>query len=127
MRVVRWSILIILLFSGNRWAHAQCNDWDNLLTYENAFIENLARDRFGNLYVIGEFNTKTLTIGSTTLSLLGVQSVFVLKFDNKLTLQWAKAMGGGQAYGQRIEIDKEDNVVVAGHYYGPSISFDNLQ
>jgi len=107
---------------------AQCNDWQNLLTFENVFVHDTDRDRFGNLYVVGSFSNPNFVIGGTALVYYGGQTIFILKFDKNLNVAWGKSTGNGSTcLAGFVEIDGDDNVIVSGYYYDAPLSFDCIQ
>ena len=78
----------------------------------------IATDSGGNVYVIGNYNG-TLTIGSTILTTMGSNDIFVAKYDTSGTFQWARSIGGTSFdNGYRIATDSGGNVYVIGTYYG---------
>ena len=104
---------------------AQCNDWENLLTFESVFVHDTHRDRFGNLYAVGSFTDPNFTIGSTTLAYLGGHTIFVLKFDKNLNVVWSKSFGtGSTCIATQVEVDREDNLYVSGVYYDGPLTID---
>jgi hypothetical protein len=79
----------------------------------------IATDSNGNVYVIGEYNSGSITIGSTTLTGAGSYDVFVAKYDTSGTVQWATSIGGTNSeYGRGIATDSNGNVYVIGGYSG---------
>ena len=120
--------LAILLLLTSYTTKAQCSDWDALLGYKDVFVRDIARDRFGNLYAVGTFFSTNFKIGTTDITLHGIYSLFIVKFDKDLSLVWARSVGGpSQEFAEEIAIDKNDNIVVAGYFYSPSITFDCIQ
>ena len=92
----------------------------------------IATDRAGNTYVIGNF-IDSLTIGSVTLRTGFVpagwtycQSIFVAKFDSTNAPVWVKqsyvnrpVTTGSIANGFAIAVDALDNLYITGSYIGP--------
>jgi len=74
-------------------------------------------DASGNSYVIGDFSSTPLTIGSTTLTNSGSNDVFVAKLDASGNPVWSVKGGGtGIDSGTDIEIDASGNVYVTGFF-----------
>lgn len=125
--VIKKSVVVVFIQILGFSIHcsAQCNDWEKLLAYEQVYISDLERDRFGNMYVVGWFNSPNFSIGSITLPLYGDFSLFVLKFDKNFSLLWGKSAGNNSIdLASSIEIDNDDNPIVAGYFYSTSIEFD---
>lgn len=104
---------------------AQCTDWDKLLGYKQVSINDAARDQYGNLYVVAGFNQYDLKLGPYTFPCPpGGIGAFIAKFDSDYSLLWAIAPEAEHyAYAMEIEVDAQQNIVVAGNY-STSISFD---
>src|SRR5215216_2245041 len=110
-------VVTLTCFATTTRATAQCNDYENLINYSKVYIRDSDRDRFGNLYVIGYFNSDDFQIGPTKITREGDFSFFLLKFDKDFNLLWAKSTGD-YAFGRFVEVDHDDNVVVSGQFYG---------
>ena len=120
--------LAILFLLTSYTLKAQCNDWENLLGYKDVFIKYIAKDRFGNLYAVGNFFSPDFKIGTTDIPLHGTHTLFIAKFDKDMSLAWAKSVGGtSQEFAENVVVDKDDNIIVAGYFYSPSISFDCIE
>jgi hypothetical protein len=80
----------------------------------------IATDSGGNVYVIGNYSSDSITIESITLySNSASNDAFVAKYDTSGTVQWAKSIGGtnfDSGYG--IATDSAGNVYVIGRYVG---------
>ena len=123
----RFFLAIVFLLTSYT-LKAQCNDWEALLGYKDVFIKDIARDRFGNLYAVGNFFSPDFKIGTTDIPLRGIHTLFIAKFDKDMSLAWAKSVGGtSQEFAENVVVDKDDNIIVAGYFYSPSISFDCIQ
>jgi hypothetical protein len=97
-------------------------------------FSDVAVDAQGNAYAVGNFRgTATFDTGSGTTSLtsLGADDVFVGKYDSTGNLTWLRQIGGvgsafhqGPSQGGRedIAVDPTGNVVVTGTLLAPSIS-----
>ena len=78
-------------------------------------ISEIILDRFGNIYTTGFFQSTVdfdPGAGTYTLSSSGSADAFILKLDPSGSFLWADKVGGStyQA-GNRIELDKWDNVL----------------
>jgi len=78
----------------------------------------IATDASGNTYVTGYYYG-TATFGVHTITSVGLQDVFVVKYDNSGAVQWVVSGGGSQAdIGNSIAIDHNGNVIVTGQFAG---------
>ena len=81
-------------------------------------------DATGNTYITGNYESSTITFGSTTLSNIGYTNLFVVKYDANGNTVWAKSAGGSdEDYGNSICVDASGNTYITGNYLSPSISF----
>jgi hypothetical protein len=90
----------------------------------NDYGASVSTDGIGNLYVLGYFDSPSITFGSTTLTNTGSYDVFIAKYDANGSLIWAKSVGGtGDDKGNSITTDASDNVYVTGSFGSPTIPF----
>ncbi len=94
-------------------------DWEWVATAGGYGLDagiTLTRDNAGNLYAAGAFSASAF-FGSTTLTSVGNQDVFVAKLDSNGNWLWAKK-AGWTAYDNAYEIDtdQQGNVYVAGWF-----------
>src|SRR5258706_689748 len=84
---------------------------------------SIATDGGGNAAVTGWFGGP-ITFGSTTLTNAGGADVFIAKYDGSGNELWAKGGGGtSDDYGLGITTDATGNIIAAGGFLGPSITF----
>ena len=122
---MRHLLVIYLLCLRGIESFAQCNDWENLLTFESVYVQDTHRDRFGNLYAVGSFNNPSFIIGSTAIPYFGGHTIFILKFDKNLNVIWGKSFGNGSTcMATHVDVDHEDNLVVSGLYHDGPLTFD---
>jgi len=85
----------------------------------NTSGNDIQTDAEGNFYVTGYF-ADTLVLGS--IALISDQSstdAFVAKFDSSGNVIWAESLGGlGSSWGNGIGVDQNNNVYIAGEFYG---------
>ncbi|HEV3340074.1 MAG TPA: Ig-like domain-containing protein [Pirellulales bacterium] len=93
----------------------------------NAVTENvgLAVDGPGNAFVVGGF-TKSVTVATspaTTLTSVGGDDVFVVKYTPDGAAKWAESFGGsGDDVADSAAVDPQGNPVITG-VYGKNITF----
>lgn len=79
---------------------------------------SIAVDNAGTSYITGFYNG-TATFDTTSLTSLGLQDVFIAKYDANGNLDWVKSMGGTNSdIGNGIAIDWSGNVAVTGEFAG---------
>ncbi len=80
-----------------------------------------------NIYVMGLFDTDTLTVGSTKLLNAGAnvtEDIFVAKFNSAGSPAWIKRYGGTlNDYGGTITTDASGNVYIGGEFLSASLPF----
>src|SRR5258706_459039 len=104
--------------SGNvLWAKkAGGSDWDE--------GKGVSTDASGNVFVTGQYKSSSIVFGATTLTNSGLVDVFTVKYDGSGNVLWAKkANGRGNDYGYGISADASGNIIAAGGFLGPSITF----
>jgi hypothetical protein len=87
----------------------------------------ITTDALGNVYIAGNYESPTLTFGTTTLTNLstnGFNDLFIAKFDASGNLVWAKTAGNaGNESASSIKCDASGNIYLAGSYESVSITF----
>ena len=95
-------------------------DAGDSLTYINA----MALDGLGNIYMTGYTYSTNLTFGSTTLTNNGSTDAYVAKLDSSGSVVWAKGFGGTGADTVRdLTVDSSGNLVLVGDFTG-AVDFD---
>src|SRR5262249_15588623 len=79
----------------------------------------VSTDPFGNIFVTGYFASDTLTLGTISLTDVGV---FIAKYDSAGNILWAKS-AGGTSIGRSIATDSQGNVIVTGDFRSSTITF----
>ena len=81
---------------------------------------DLAIDSEGRITITGYFQSPSITIGSTTLNLLGNMDVLVAQFDANGNALWADRYGwsasSGLEWGRAIVTDANNDLYVTGQY-----------
>lgn len=74
-------------------------------------------DASGNIYVTGWFASSSLTVGSTTLTNLGSNDVWLAKLNSSGQFQWARSGGGSDVDAAfTLVMDSSDNIYIAGYF-----------
>jgi hypothetical protein len=85
---------------------------------------SIAVDASGNTYVAGYFSSYTLLFGSTTLTSLGSEDIFLAKYDVNGNVVWAKKAGGmSDDRTNSIAVDAYGNTYVAGYFSSTNLDF----
>ena len=120
--------LLIFLFLLPTITYAQSFDWVKDMggtDYESGYA--ITVDDAGNIYTIGGFQGTVdfdPNAGTTSLSAVQDNDIFIQKLDTRGNLLWAKGMGGtGDDGGYAIAVDDSGNVYTTGHFQG-TIDFD---
>ena len=96
----------------------------NIDVTSNSYINNMTTDNFGNVYVTGHFDSPTITFGSTILTNLGLEDIFIVKYDASGNVIWAKSAGGSDYdISRSIATDNLGNVYITGGFNSSSITF----
>jgi hypothetical protein len=74
-------------------------------------------DAFGNVYIVGYFESPVLNIDTISINNNGLYDFLVLKYDGSGNFLWAKGAGGNNRdYASVITLDVFNNVLIGGHY-----------
>lgn len=84
----------------------------------------IVTDKSSNIYITGNFNSSSLTFGSTNLINAGSNDIYIVKFDLSGNAIWAKCVGGSSdEIGSHIAKDCYDNIIIAGGFSSSSVAF----
>ncbi len=93
----------------------------------NDFSNAILLDRFGNIYINGYFDGSSdfdPSNGVFTLTSIGSTDIYISKFSNDGSLQWAKQIGGSSSEAAySIGLDEQNNVYSTGFFWG-TVDFD---
>ena len=87
----------------------------------------VATDTAGNVYIVGEYQSSTITFGTATLTNAGGDDIYLVKYDAAGNVKWARGAGGtdiDDAYA--VSTDIMGNVYVTGMFASLSITFDTV-
>jgi hypothetical protein len=84
----------------------------------SAYGNSIAIDSIGNLYISGVYSG-TATFGTTSITSVGNNDVYVAKFNADGTFAWVRTAGGSLNEGcNGIAIDKSGNLIITGYFNG---------
>ena len=120
--------MVFFLAAGNgfsqapAWLWAKSNGGPN-----NEMGTSVATDAAGNAYVAGYFQSPSLVFGSFTLTRTGNSNVFLAKYSASGNVLWAvSATGSDSDQPFAVATDPQGNVVVAGYFSSPVITFGGV-
>ena len=92
------------------------------------FGHAIALDSTGNIFAIGDFKSTVdfdPGVGNFDLTSIGIQDVFISKYDNAGNFLWAKQVGGSGSglNGFAIALDAFGNIYYSGRFSG-TVDFD---
>ena len=120
------TFLIVLLLLSCVVIFAQLNPWlwaRNAGGSSSDYCNSIAVDVNGNSYVTGSFQGSA-TFGSTTLTTVGYDDIFVAKLDSNGNWLWARNAGGSSPdFGYGIAVDASGNSYVTGYFGGTTATF----
>jgi hypothetical protein len=95
---------------------------------DSDYGSSVSTDASGNVYMSGNFNSLTITFGSTTLTNAdntgNSQDIFIVKYDAAGNLLWAKSAGGIIfELCNSVSTDTSGNILITGSFDSPTISF----
>ncbi|MEO1412900.1 MAG: hypothetical protein AAFW73_23610 [Bacteroidota bacterium] len=84
-------------------------------------LSDIQTDAEGNLYLTGYF-ANTLTFADTTFQAVGLQNLFLLKFDPQGTLVWGSTAGyAGEIRPEVLALSPTGQITVAGDFQGRAV------
>ncbi|WP_177730608.1 T9SS type A sorting domain-containing protein [Flavobacterium inviolabile] len=94
-----------------------------------AQIRTMTVDNNGNVYIAGEFFSRSVTFGSITLNRTSSSNsnLFFVRYDNTGAVAWAKTAatsGGADSKVEDLAVDAANDVYLAGRVYNSSANFD---
>lgn len=94
------------------WAHSVGSS--NMVG--DRYVHGMAVDNAGNAFIAGVFSANMI-YGTTTLTGTGTQNMFVAKYDNNGSFQWARRVNGF-CQTRDVAVDTQGNVIVTGFFTG---------
>ena len=83
-------------------------------------------DTLGNVIILGDFSSSTITFGGITLANAGSSTtdIFIVKYNTNGNVIWAKSAGGTSAdNSSNVATDVAGNIYITGYFYSPTITF----
>ncbi len=90
----------------------------------DSYGRSIVTDNNGNCYLTGTFSGPNITLGTTTLMNNGTNAIYTAKYDPIGNVIWAKSAGGDSLHtSEDIDIDMNNNLLIAGSYNSTIINF----
>lgn len=87
----------------------------------------ISADKYGNLYITGNFHVNVCVIVSTNLVMQGDDDIYLAKFNSAGNLLWAKRYGeSGEDKASSIASDTSGNIYITGYFTSNNIDFDSF-
>ncbi|MBI3502443.1 MAG: SBBP repeat-containing protein [Bacteroidetes bacterium] len=83
----------------------------------------VSTDNNGNVYVTGNFNSTSITFGSTTLTKNGISNLFIVKYDSQGNILIAKSFGSWWETAHGIYVSGNGNIYITGNFESNSVTF----
>jgi hypothetical protein len=93
----------------------------------NGFGNDIGTDGSANCYVTGYFSSGEIYFDNDTLFNMGIDDIFILKYDSTGNLIWAKSAGGSDYdRANTLAVDHDGNAFVAGYIKSSYVSFGSF-
>ena len=123
------KLLLISLLLLNLKSYAQEWEWAKKAGGPNGWdmATAITNDASGNVYITGRFQDSTITFGSYILKSKGSGDIFIVKYNPKGQVVWAKNEGGTDwDVPLTIAIDNTGNIFIAGFFYSPVMNIGSF-
>lgn len=95
--------------------------------YAGPQTNGIVADGDGNAYLTGTlYNVSYMLMGKFELANVGINDMFVAKFDKSGNILWANNYGGDlNVYAEKIDADREGNITVTGGFNGKAFRVED--
>ncbi len=88
---------------------------------------DIATDFSGNIYLIGDFQSPTISFDTNTLYSNGDYEVFFVKYSPSGSVLWSSSIGGGSTeIGRSIATDLYGNIFITGDFSSANLNFNTI-
>ena len=109
-----WSTFVAKLDNKGQFV------WASAIITNSSLPKDIQLDSSGNLYVVGHFEGEA-QFGTTTMTSVGNNDIFIAKLDNKGQFVWTLSAGGKEHdYAGSLSLDSSGNLYLTGRYVGPA-------
>lgn len=114
------------VFSGAylaKYTSAGSPVWAKSFTASSTVISGKIACNAGAVYLLGTFQSPSLTVGAYTITNSGAgNDVFLAALDPAGNPQWLKGMGGiGQDFGSDMKVNSIGDLIIGGYYYSEKL------
>ncbi len=115
MKRFLYSLACLLIYSGLCFAQKKDVLWVKKLPYTTVPIQ-MAHDAAGNIYIAGTM-WQTCTFDKTTITSVGDEDVFLVKYDRDGNQLWVKHSAGiNREESGGVAVDHSGNVYICGYF-----------
>ncbi|MBW8051260.1 MAG: T9SS type A sorting domain-containing protein [Cytophagales bacterium] len=117
-KIIRSTIVLLsLLTSTSNYIFSQNWKWAKpVLSSNYSFSNAVCNDDAGNIYITGRFQGNA-DFGNISITAIGVEDMFIAKYDSSGTCIWAINEGGDfKVIGKAIAADNSGNIFVTGTF-----------
>ncbi len=91
---------------------------------------SITSDDSGNLIIVGEFSSPSITFDNTTLPdpMPGFENMFIVKYDTYGNVIWAKSTGANNdvEVADCVTVDSLGNIIVGGWFASSTLTLDSI-
>lgn len=97
----------------------------NAGSQDDDYVNDIAVDNFGNIYITGRYGSGGITFGNTTLSNNIMADFYLAKITPNGSFDWAltTTISSDFETGKTVCVDNNNDVIVSGIFNGSSIAF----
>lgn len=128
MNKVFYTILAVFIFININVSYAQSSKIiEKIAGTSNDFGRSMGFDSSGNLYVLGDYSSSTLSFNNgITLSGDGSGDLFLAKYNSNGVCQWAQRITGpGADIASKLVVDNIGNIYFTGYSSSSYVNFNN--
>lgn len=124
---IKYSVVFFLLCNMANGQNLNVQ-WSETIGGVNAEgAQSITRDNANNIYVIGTYESQTITIGTQQFNNAGNSDIFLIKYDPSGNVIWAKTFGDiGFDFGRSIDADSAGFIYITGNHGSSQIVFDTI-
>lgn len=124
---IKYSVVFFLLCNMANGQNLNVQ-WSETIGDVNAEgAQSITRDNANNIYVIGTYESQTITIGIQQFNNAGNSDIFLIKYDPSGNVIWAKTFGDiGFDFGRSIDADSAGFIYITGNHGSSQIVFDTI-
>jgi len=84
---------------------------------------SVTTDKWGNAYAVGEFEGNNIRFANSVVLNLGLEDIFITKYDPSGNVKWARGLSsGGYDFSRAITTDNDGNIYIGASFTDGTIS-----